>query len=85
MHYSGQVHNRMTMKTSYCILITGIMFSATLSCGRNTGNHPVTPSIDVPSGLSQEDSIAYIENERYKDVTVTAEDLLVHRLQSESA
>lgn len=75
----------MTMKTSYCILITGIMFSATLSCGRNTGNHPVTPSIDVPSGLSQEDSIAYIENERYKDVTVTAEDLLVHRLQSESA
>lgn len=52
------------------------MFSATLSCGRNTGNHPVTPSIDVPSGLSQEDSIAYIENERYKDVTVTAEDLL---------
>lgn len=73
------------------ITLVGLTLAYSCKCGSGRSQSDLTDlaatdTISVPAGLSPEDSIAFIENERFKEGPISVEDLLglseIHTLQS---
>lgn len=73
---------------SVALTVLTLLSGCKCGSGSSQSNIPTlaaTDTISVPTGLSPEDSIAFIENERFKEGPISVEDLLclseIHTLQ----
>lgn len=64
------------MRTCFTVVILAVLTLANACKYGSGGQKSAVDTISVPPGLSLEDSIAFIENERFKDGPVSVEDLL---------